>query len=84
MGIVERLHLRRAVVALVARRDTFGIVAQRVDDLGNGGRIAICETPAIGIFDVRGDQQGEREEAGRETMQWAFPTALTVQTGSLG
>lgn len=84
MGIIERLHLGGAIVALVARRDAFGIAGERVDDLGDGGRIAIGEGAAIGFVGIRGCQQRERDQAGGETMQPGFPPVRRVHKGPRG
>ena len=84
MGIIERLHLGGAIVALVARRDAFGIEGERVDHLGDGGRIAIGESAAIGLVGIRGRQECERDQAGRETRQSGFPPVRRVQKGPRG
>jgi hypothetical protein len=72
MGVVERLHLGGAVVAPVARRDACRVAAQRIDDLGDCGPIAIGNIAAIGLVGIRGCQQRERDQAARETMRSAF------------
>src|SRR6476660_3676993 len=44
---VERLHLGRAIILLVARGDAFLIGSQRLDNLGDGGVIAGADGAAI-------------------------------------